>query len=75
MLWEPAIVKVQLGGPLQPTDGPLPPQPPQVWPVPLVAVNETLVPWAKLPVQVAPQLMPAGDEVTVPEPDRLIVTV
>ncbi len=27
MFWLPAMVNVQLGGPLQPTDGPLPPQP------------------------------------------------
>ena len=75
MFRPPAIVKVQLGGPLQPTDGPLPPQPPQVCPVPEVAVSVMLVPCAKLPLQVAPQLIPVGDEVTVPTPDLVMVTV
>ena len=73
MLSGPVIVNVHVGGPLQPTDGPLPPQPPNEWPASGVAVSVTLVPWTKVPTQFVPQLMAAGDEVTVPLPVLVMV--
>ena len=52
---------------------PVPEHPAQLQPanveIPLAeALSVTVVPAAKLAAQVAPQLMPAGDEVTVPPP-------
>jgi hypothetical protein len=53
---------------------PVPPQPDcpvhpaNVDPVPAVAVNVTDVPLAKFVLHVVPQLMPAGELVTVPVP-------
>ena len=57
------IVTVQLPVPEQE-----PLQPPKVEPEAADAVNLTLVPELKLLVQVEPQLMPEGLEVTVPLP-------
>jgi hypothetical protein len=51
---------------------PQPDQPVNVDPVAGVADNLTDVPWVKLPVSElhpAGQLIPPGDDVTVPEPD------
>ena len=45
-----------------------PDQPPKTLPAAAAAVSVTLVPGAKPAAQVPPQLMPAGPEVTVPEP-------
>jgi len=47
---------------------PAPLQPAKVEPAAGTAVSVTTLPRLKLPAQVAPQLMAAGDEVTVPEP-------
>ena len=52
-----------------------PDQPAKVEPVLGAAVSVTAVPLAKLALQVAPQLMPAGLLVTVPAPEPLFVTV
>jgi hypothetical protein len=53
---------------------PAPLQPVNVEPPDGVAVSVTEVPWPKLAEQVAPQVMPAGDEVTVPAPVPALVT-
>jgi hypothetical protein len=50
-------------------------QPVKVDPVAGAAVSVTCVPLAKLPAQVAPQLIPAGALVTVPVPVPAFVTV
>src|SRR5438552_7389138 len=50
-------------------------QPVKVEPAAAVAVNVTAVPLAKLAEQVAPQLIPAGELVTVPLPVPAGVTV
>ena len=52
-----------------------PDQPAKVEPVLGAAVSVTAVPLAKLALQVAPQLMPAGLLVTVPAPEPLFVIV
>ena len=54
-----------------PVQAPL--QPAKVAPGSAVGVRLTTVPWLKLAEQVAPQLIPAGLEVTVPPP--VLVTV
>ena len=54
---------------------PPPLQPVKVEPAAAVAVNVTAVPLAKLTAQVAPQLIPAGELVTVPPPAPAGVTV
>src|SRR5207247_4051350 len=54
---------------------PLPLQPPKVEPAAGAAVSVTAVPLAKLAEQVAPQVMPAGELVTVPLPVPAGVTV
>ncbi len=51
-----------------------PPHPAKIYPGLGVAVRVTEVPGAKLPVQVPPQLMPAGTLVTVPRPLPILVT-
>ena len=50
-------------------------QPANVEPLAAAAVSVTEVPLAKFALQVAPQLMPAGDEVTVPVPVPAFVTL
>jgi hypothetical protein len=54
-----------------PVQAPL--QPAKVLPEAGAAVSVTLAPLAKLPLQVGPQLMPAGLLVTVPLPDLVTV--
>jgi len=54
---------------------PPPAQPVKVEPAAAVAVNVTAVPLAKLAEQVAPQLIPAGELVTVPLPVPALLTV
>jgi len=44
-----------------------PPQPTNEVPAGALALRETDVPWTKFALQVAPQLMPAGELVTLPE--------
>jgi hypothetical protein len=66
------IVIVHVPVPLQAA---LPVQPANVEPVPAAAVNITGVPLAKLALHVVPQLIPAGELVTVPVPVPAFVTV
>src|SRR5436309_2706383 len=54
---------------------PLPVQPPKVEPAAGVAVSVTAVPLVKLAEQVAPQVIPAGELVTVPLPVPTLLTV
>ncbi len=56
-----------------PVQAPL--QPVKVEPVAAVALRPTLVPLVKLALQVAPQLIPAGLEATVPVPVPALATV
>jgi len=65
-----ATVTVHVPVPLQPP----PLQPANVDPVDGVAVSVTVVPVAYGSLQSAPQLMPAGDDVTVPSPVPAFVT-
>ena len=60
----PVSVTVQLPVPLHPP----PLQPANTCPVPALALKVTALPWPKLALQTAPQLMPAGDELTLPRP-------
>src|SRR5678815_1766231 len=64
------IATVHVAVPVQP-----PLQPANVEPLAADAVSVTDVPLAKLALQVAPQLMPVGDDVTVPLPVPARVTV
>jgi len=66
----PDIVTTQAAVPVH-----APLQPAKTLPVAGVAVRVTTAPAAKLALQVVPQLTPAGDEVTVPLPDRVTVSV
>lgn len=65
------IVTVQVPVPVQAPLQPANREAPEVG----VAVRVTLVPWMKLAEQVAPQLIPAGELVTAPEPVPVLVTV
>jgi hypothetical protein len=65
------IVTVHVPFPEQP----LPLQPAKVEPVAALAVSVTELPFAKPAEQVAPQLIPAGLDVTVPVPFPAFVTV
>ena len=56
-----------------PVQAPL--QPVKVEPVVAAAVRVTLVPLVKLVLQVLPQVIPLGDEVTVPDPVPALVRV
>lgn len=58
------IVTVHVPVPVQP----LPLQPANVEPIAGEAVSVTTVPWLKASVQSTPQLIPAGVEVTDPDP-------
>lgn len=64
-----ASTRVQPPVPEQPP----PDQPANVEPVAGLAVRTTVVPYGYDAVQVVPQSMPAGDDVTVPEPVPLSV--
>ena len=57
----------------EPEQAPL--QPVKVLPEAGVSVNVTIVPEEKAELHVVPQLIPAGDEVTVPEPEPALETV
>jgi len=61
--WAAVIETVQVPVPVQ-----APLQPAKVEPLAAAAVRVTEVPLAKLALHVLPQLMPVGDEVTVPVP-------
>ena len=56
-----------------PAQAPL--QPVNTEPLAALAVSVTVVPEAMLTLQVDPQLIPLGDEVTVPDPVPALVTV
>ena len=64
------MVTTQLPVPLH-----APPQPKKVAPDAGVAVSVTLLPEAKLALQVTPQEMPAGALATLPEPVPPLVTL
>jgi hypothetical protein len=66
--WVVFIVTVQPWAPLQ-----APPQPVKLQPAAGVAVRLTCVPSAKLALHVVPQLIPAGELVTVPLPISVTV--
>ena len=66
------IVIVQVPVPLQ---APLPLQPVNAEPLPAAAVNVTVEPLLKFALHVVPQLIPAGELVTVPVPVPAFVTV
>ena len=68
-----AAESVTVQGPVP--EQPLPLQPPKVEPAAGAAVSVTAVPLAKLAEQVAPQVMPAGELVTVPLPLPALLTV
>ena len=50
-------------------------QPAKVEPLSAVAVSVTLVPAAKLALQLEPQLTPVGEEVIIPLPMPVFVTL
>jgi hypothetical protein len=52
-----------------------PDQPAKLLPALGVAVRVTVVPLVKLALQLAPQLMPAGLELTVPVPEPVLLTL
>jgi hypothetical protein len=63
-------VMLQLSVPEQPPD-----QPANVEPVPADAVSVIAVPGAKLALQVCPQVIPAGELLTVPDPVPALTTL
>ena len=66
----PVMLTAQVLVPEQPP----PLQPAKVEPADGAAVSVTVLPWPNDAEQVAPQLMPAGDDVTVPAPVPVLVT-
>ncbi len=68
--WEEFMVTVQ-----EPVPEQAPPQPVKIELPSGVAVRLTTVPLVNEAVQVAPQLIPAGEEVTVPPPVPVLLTV
>jgi hypothetical protein len=70
-VWAALIETVQPATP----EHPAPDQPAKTEPPAGVAVKVTLVPGAKLVLQVAPHEIPAGVDATVPDPPPLFVTV
>ena len=67
----PVIVTAHVPTPEQPP----PDQPVKFEPLPAEADSVMLLPWVRLSLQSAPHEIPAGDEVTVPVPDPVLVTV
>ena len=65
-----SVVTAHVPVPLQ-----APPQPAKDEPFIAAAVSVTLVPRANDAAHVLPQLIPEGFDVTVPEPDPILVTV
>lgn len=70
-----ALVGVTVQVPVPGQLKPAPLQPVKVEPGPATAVSTTALPWSKSAAQVAPQVMPAGDETTVPEPAPAFATL
>ena len=64
-------VTAQAPAPVQPP----PDQPAKVEPTAGAAVSVTVAPWFTGSVQSVPQLIPAGDDVTVPDPAPTLLTI
>src|SRR5881296_3614039 len=79
-VWSVNVVVTVVAAESVTVQGPVPEQPPplqpgKVEPATGVAVNVTAVPLAKLAEQVAPQLIPTGELVTVPLPVPALLTL